>query len=182
MLQTLYNWLVIYFKSFIVFKAFPLQRLVRENTDSTPLRINASLSSVFCYVMQSFVSNDWPDQARIFGRKYCWQNKAKKYTKKILKDWTSLKINLLVWAKLSNNSILTDKGKNLFPKNLPGHRIIGWKSKDESHIIENFACNSTSWKSSAKSWVFKGLLELFVSEPETHFYREKSISRTIDCY
>ena len=34
--------------------------------------------------------------------------------------------------------------KNLFPKNLPGHRIIGWKSEDESHVIENLACNSTS--------------------------------------
>ena len=96
--------------------------------------------------------------------------------KKIKKHWTSLKIKLLVWAKLSNNSILTDKGKNLFPKNLPGHRIIGWKSEDESHIIENFACNSTSWKSSAKPWVFKGLFELFVGEPETHFYREKFLS------
>ena len=42
------------------------------------------------------------------------------------------------------DSILTDKGRNLFPQNLPGHRIIGWKSEDESHVIENFACNSTS--------------------------------------
>ena len=26
----------------------------------------------------------------------------------------------------------------------PGHRIISWKSEDESHVIENVACNSTS--------------------------------------
>ena len=84
-----------------------------------------------------------------------------------------------MWAKLSNNSILTDKGRNLFPKNLPGHRIISWKSEDESHVIEDFACNSTSWKSSAKSWVFKGFFELFVGEPETHFYSENKKDRLL---
>ena len=84
-----------------------------------------------------------------------------------------------MWAKLNNNSILTDKGRNLFSKNLPRHRIISWKSEDESHVIENFACNSTSWKSSAKSWVFKGFFELFVGEPETHFYSENKKDRLL---
>ena len=104
--------------------------------------------------MYSFVLND-SHQARILGRNYCPQKKAKKTKTKT--KWTSRKIKLLVWAKLSNNSIPTDKGTNLFPKNLPGHRIISWKSEDESHVIENFVCNSTSWKLSAKSWVYKGL-------------------------
>ena len=114
--------------------------------------------------MYSFVLND-SHQARILGRNYCPQKKAKKTKTKT--KWTSRKIKLLVWAKLSNNSIPTDKGTNLFPKNLPGHRIISWKSEDESHVIENFVCNSTSWKLSAKSWVYKGLFALFLGEPET---------------
>ena len=81
---------------------------------------------------------------------------------------------------MSNNSILTDKGKKSVSEKFTG-TSDNWKLDSDIGNPKTRAMLSKTFlvipllenRQPIKSAVFKGLFELLDGEPETHFYSEK---------